>query len=272
MPAASPSELIEDTRKEFESAIQENADITTTSREKRKLRARPMSRQLLHQYFRTKKDGRSLLRPRYLQVTSQSIMVFPRNINPQTTAVLAESGGPYINKQFSVGWTAALLQPCEFYPEGYKRGFTVSATDQWNMSHLFFRTPPKAGVYLVNAAVRTFSVRQFIFAMEVHATQSLGARNVKWVGLYGGYRNDLLDDPKPLDLLIIGNVHEGLDPVKFGKLRDILHYYRDTPTILVCDGIDPLDFALGKLRTVPKMVLNIATPRLDKIEKYIRIV
>jgi hypothetical protein len=214
-----------------------------------------------------KPDWRNMLRPRYIKLEPHRIRVVPEMLNPQTTVVLSASGGPFFSKGFTLPLSESQLSEARYLPPGKKREMRVDVATQWDMFRMFFRKAPEPGVYIIGAAIRTIAVRQVVFSMFMHATQALQAKTVQWVGLYGSYRETLRDDRPRLDALVIGNVHDGMDNVKYSKLRDLLHIYSAIPVILVVDGVDPLEFAITQLRTAPKAIVNIGSAR---IPSYIR--
>jgi hypothetical protein len=64
----------------------------------------------------------------------------------------------------------------------------------------------------------------------------------KWHTIIGGYKDELRDKVKPVNLLVLSNVPYNATDVKLEKLRDILELYHGVPRIVVTTGCEPIEF------------------------------
>lgn len=209
-------------------------------------------------------DWRNYLRPRYLQHKDGRIKVLPKQLAHEFASTLAASGGPFFANAFTLPLSRYQLQDAEYWPEGRKRGYRIDADTQWDMFKLFLKTAPEPGLYIVSTDVLTPQLRQIVYTMLMHTVYALECKHVKWIGLYSTHRDQLRDDKPILDALVVGNVHEGMDPTKYSKLRDILHIYSAIPIFLIVDGVDCLEFSMRYLHEIPKLVMRIGEARQPK--------
>ncbi len=92
------------------------------------------------------------------------------------------------------------------------------------------------------------------YLAQVHV-QRVGHTNARvvWHSLYGGYRNDLLDDYKDAGsaylptLLVLTNLAQGSTPQKLEKAKDLIERFSTIPRIIVSAGEDPLSFLSVRL-------------------------
>lgn len=57
-----------------------------------------------------------------------------------------------------------------------------------------------------------------------------------------GFRNDLIDNEEPCDLLVLSNLTPNASPSKLERTRDLLIHYSTIPRIVVIAGEDPISF------------------------------
>lgn len=62
-----------------------------------------------------------------------------------------------------------------------------------------------------------------------------------------GYKNELIDNNEPCDLLVLSNLTPNSSPSKMERTRDLLVHYSGIPRILVIAGEDPVSFFARRL-------------------------
>jgi hypothetical protein len=214
-------------------------------------------------------SGRSLLRPRYIKSVRGVAKVFPRSLHIDHATTLGSTGGPFYSKVYTLPLSSHALCDVDYYPEGSRTGYKVDKITQWEMFRWFFRLEPQSGIYVISTPINDYRTKQIVFAMLMHMVSVLDCRNVRWTGLYGGLHDDITDNRPSLDAMVLGNIHDGMSNHKFTKLKDILHIYSTIPTILICDGLNPLEFSIKYLQSAPRMVLNIDS-RITSHIPYVR--
>ena len=208
-------------------------------------------------------DWRNLLRPRFIKSSRNgAVQIVPRRLSYTHATTLSNTGGPFYSKTFNLPISQASLTDAEYYPPDKKRGYVVSKEIQWNELRLFFRTTPEPGLYVVSSDIRDNRLQQTVFTLVMQMVYSLDCRNVRWGGLYGSYKDDLREEQPKLDCLVIANIHDGMDNIKFTKLKDLTYIYSSIPIILVLDGVDPLEFCMKYLHQAPTMLLKIGYTKL----------
>jgi hypothetical protein len=110
-------------------------------------------------------------------------------------------------------------------------------------------------VYGVAGSPDDVQARYFAaYLAQIHVRR-LGAANsrVVWHSIYGGYKNDLLEDYRNAEsqyeptLLVLTNLPSNATAQKLEKARDLIERFSTIPRIVVNAGEDPMSFLLTKL-------------------------
>jgi hypothetical protein len=200
------------------------------------------------------------LRPRYIKVIDDKLHVTPRLLAYSTRTTLDGSGAPVFDKPYILPISENSLYDAEYHKNDRKR-YMIDSVRQWRMFKEFFRKQPEPGLYVITAEIRNRPVLQVLVTMLMHAVQATGCRQVHWRSLYS-VREASVDKFNSRDVLVLSNVHDQMDDVKFTHLRDLLDRFREHPVFILVDGIDPLEFSLSYVRIVPKLVLSIGWTRV----------
>jgi hypothetical protein len=211
------------------------------------------------------KTWRNHLRPRYIQFTKTKIRVNPKAASYSTQATMSSCGAPPYEESYVLTINEGTLYDAEHHKNN-RKGYKIDAFTQHEMFRDYFRNKVHSGIYAITAEIRNRPVLQTINTLLMHAIQSRGAKRVQWRPVYAtGYEGR--DKFQVQEILVLDNIHDNMDNVKFSLLRDLLHKHRDSVVFLLIDGYDPLEFTMRHLHVNPRMVLNIGYSR---IPQYIR--
>lgn len=127
-------------------------------------------------------------------------------------------------------------------------GKLVTERPQIESFKTFIGDPSFKGIYSVAGSPDDVQAKYFAaYLTHVHM-QAFPQACVVWHPLYGGFSNQLLENPiSGVSLLVLYNLTPSSTPVKLEKARDLLEYYNDAARIVISAGTDPVTFMCGKL-------------------------
>lgn len=129
----------------------------------------------------------------------------------------------------------------------------VESDVQDNSLRRWLDDPSLPMVYGVTGAPDDVQGRYFAAYLAMIHAQKVPNSRIVWHSLYGGYRNELLDDYKDVasnyepTLLVLTNLAAGSTPQKLEKARDLIERFSSIPRIVVAAGEDPLSFLSVRL-------------------------
>lgn len=125
----------------------------------------------------------------------------------------------------------------------------VSEQVQMRSLKRFLKDPTSPVIYGVAGSPDDMRARYFAAYLVQAHVKHLGARaNVKWITLYGDYKNvHLADDVARPSMVVLTNLAPNSTNVKLEKARDIIEFYSDVPCVVVNAGMDPMSFLMTRL-------------------------
>jgi hypothetical protein len=118
----------------------------------------------------------------------------------------------------------------------------------------FMKNPTLPLIYGVSGNPDEVQARYFAaYLAHLHAQRLGREARIVWHPIYGGYRNELIDDYKDKDsqyeptMIILCNLASNSTQGKMEKARDILERFSTVPRVVVSAGEDPLSFLSTKM-------------------------
>lgn len=144
------------------------------------------------------------------------------------------------------------LDPQTFVVDNERlKDMTVTDDTQLEGYKTFYNDPTTPMVYCISGNPDDSKAKYFAAFLSIHHFTTVVGANVRWVPMWGGFTNPLVDklnefSTKPT-MLVIYNLATCATNVKLDKVRDILEAYPGIPRIVINAGEDPISFMSGRL-------------------------
>lgn len=150
--------------------------------------------------------------------------------------------------------------PFKWYPESFRVEFErferkiIDSELQDRSLQRWLDDPTLPYVYGVTGSPDDSKALYFAaYLAQKHAERKGPGSNVLWHTVYGGFKNELLEDFKDVasnyepTLLVLTGLARDSTQVKIEKARDLMVRFAHIPRIVVAAGEDPISFIGGRL-------------------------